>query len=193
MNTFTVPTRALKAAAKMAANDPARVPLNQVYIDRHGVYASDSYTAYRYELDLPTLEDRVIAFPAELFKSIKVGKTVNPAIFEEIKDGLWHVDTLSANSDIYAQEFEFERASNHTLNKNIARLFNEHVSGEKGSLGLGVKYLSKIIAAAKIVNESPNLRFDFQERDTGAILVKSTNFDPNTSERAEFLIMPVRL
>lgn len=198
MNTFAIPTRALKAAAKMAANDPVRPALNQVYINKNGIYASDSYSAYRYSLDLPALEDRVIAFPAELFKSIKVGKDKSVAIFEEIKDFLWRVDTCGVNPDIYAEEFE---CTSRPLSNSITRLFDGHESDSHEAIGLGLKYLSKILAAAKIVNESPDLKFslgaNFGERRHGdnsvAILVKSVHFDPNSTERAEFLIMPVRL
>lgn len=197
---FTLPVRALKAAAKMAGNDPYRPLLNLVYINKHGIYATDSYVAYRYKAELNVGLEKPIAFPPDSFKSLK-GKVTDLVSFTDNGDGLWTLNFITSGShETYIKEHPLNYLNN--LPGSIDNLFDEHPkrAGKIESLGLGIKYLDKIIKAAKVVNTSPNLRFDFSETTTrklggeecvvpGAAIITSTN----SEDIAEFLIMPVRL
>lgn len=197
---FTLPVRALKAAAKMAGNDPYRPLLNLVYISKHGIYATDSYVAYRYKADLNVGLKKPIAFPPDSFKSLK-GKVTDLVSFTDNGDGLWTLNFItSGNPKTYIEEYALGYLNN--LPGSIDNLFDEHPkrAGKIESLGLGIKYLDKIIKAAKVVNTSPNLRFDFSEETSrkddgekyvvpGTTIITSTN----SEDIAEFLIMPVRL
>lgn len=196
---FTLPVRALKAAAKIAGNDPSRPPLNLVYINKHGIYATDSYVAYRYKADLDIETEKIIAFPADSFKNLK-GKFTDLVSFTDSGNGIWTLTFTSCNPESYIKEFDL--SPSNTLPNTIDNIFDEHPkrAGKTESLGLGIKYLDKIIKAAKVVNTSPNLRFDFSETTTRKLggekcVVPSTTIitSTNSEDIAEFLIMPVRL
>ena len=197
---FTLPVRALKAAAKMAGNDPYRPTLNLVYISKHGIYATDSYVAYRYRTDSGIELETPVAFPVDSFKSLK-GRKTDLVSFTDNGNGLWMLDFItSGNPADYIKEYALNHLNN--LPGNIDNLFDEHPkkAGKIESLGLGIQYLDKILKAAKVVNFSPNLRFDFSETTSrklggekcvvpGSTIITSTN----SEDIAEFLIMPVRL
>lgn len=197
---FTLPVRALKAAAKMAGNDPYRPLLNLVYINKHGIYASDSFVAYRYKADSDFETEKTIAFPADSFKNLK-GKFTDLVSFTDSGNGVWTLTFTSCNPESYIKEFDL--SPSNTLPNTIDNIFDEHPkrAGKTESLGLSVKYLDKIIKAAKAINVSPNLRLDFGEPVTKRVAGTdiTTNYtavvitSEDSSDIAEFLIMPVRL
>ncbi len=183
---FSLPVRALKAAAKITMKDPVRPLMNLIHIDENGIYATDSYIAYRYKVDLRGMVEKPIAFEADFFKTLK-GRFMDSVVFSIDDNGLWHLEfSRNCNPSLCIREFDIR---NNTMPSNINRLFDEHVLGKRESIGLSIKFLDKIIKAAKVVNGTPNLRFDFEEPSNKPAIITSTNSD----DLAEFLIMPVRL
>lgn len=88
---FSLPVRALKAAAKITMKDPVRPLMNLIHIDENGIYATDSYIAYRYKVDLRGMVEKPIAFEADFFKTLK-GRFMDSVVFSIDDNGLWHLE-----------------------------------------------------------------------------------------------------